>query len=151
VSAIVENCANCAAKGREVAIRPRHAEYQAGGGWRYWYRCPECGHRWGITRLDETACDHVPHWLYRIYGTGNELLYIGITSKLPVRLSRHARDAHWSLEIRDIRAEWYPDLPSADAAETAAIRAEKPLWNEAKTRDRILGRAPAETDPERAA
>jgi predicted GIY-YIG superfamily endonuclease len=143
VSAIVENCEPCLAKGIAVAIRPRHAEYRADG-WRYWYRCPACRHRWGVTRPDERGDEHVPHWLYRIYGTENDLLYIGITKNLAARLGSHARNGHWSFEIRDVRAEWYPDLPTADAAETAAIRAEKPRHNEAKSRDRIPRRAPVD-------
>ena len=151
VSAIAENCASCAAGGHVVAVRPRNAGRQDGGGWRYWYRCPECGNRWGTTRLGEDDLEHVPHWLYRIYGTEGELLYIGITRNLATRLSRHAREPSWSLEIRDVRAEWYPDLASADAAETAAVRAEEPLRNEAKKRERIPRRVRADTDPGRAA
>jgi predicted GIY-YIG superfamily endonuclease len=143
MSALTENCGNCGTGERVVAVRPLHAQYQAGGGWRYWYRCPECGHRWGVTRPDEGASDHVPHWLYRIYGTEGELLYIGITKSLPARLSRHGREPHWSLEIRDVTAHWYPDEPSAYAAETDAIKAEKPLWNVAKARERIPRKPPA--------
>jgi predicted GIY-YIG superfamily endonuclease len=101
------------------------------------HSCPECGHRWWATRHDEDAsAEPVPHWLYRIYGTEGELLYVGITRNLSARLAQHAREQSWGLEIRDVIARWYPDEASADAAETEAVRAEEPRHNIAK-RDHI--------------
>lgn len=150
MSVPIDNCGDCLAEGREVAVRTRHAEPMEGGGRRYLYSCPECGHRWWQFRLYAPG-ESVPHWLYRIYGTEGELLCIGITRSLPSRLASHAREQSWGLEIRDVTAHWYPDEASADAAETAAVRAEKPFHNEAKTRDHIPRTAPADADPERAA
>lgn len=133
MSAPIENCGNCLTKERTVAVRALHAEPLAGGGRRYLHSCPECRQRWWVTRHDEDAAgDPVPHWLYRIYGTEGELLYVGITRNLPARLAQHAREQSWGLEIRDVIARWYPDEASADAAETEAVRAEQPRHNIAK-------------------
>ncbi len=70
-----------------------------------------------------------PHALYRFFGHNGQLLYLGITASLPSRLIGHRDDKPWWTDVADIKVEHYPDRPSVLAAERAAIRAERPLWN----------------------
>lgn len=71
-----------------------------------------------------------PHALYRFYGAGGTLLYIGITNSIPVRLKRHSEDKPWWLGVTRIMVEHYPDRLAVLEAERRAIIAEKPLYNE---------------------
>lgn len=73
--------------------------------------------------------DARPHALYRFYNQTQQLLYIGITSRLPVRLGTHEALKPWWCDVADVKVEHFPDRVSVLAAEAAAIRAEKPLHN----------------------
>lgn len=72
-----------------------------------------------------------PHWLYRIYDgpKGKRLLYVGVTNSLPRRMSQHLRDKEWFPDDGRITFEMYDDRTSVLAAEEAAIRKERPLYN----------------------
>lgn len=39
--------------------------------------------------------------LYRFFSRSNELLYIGITNRIPRRLDEHGDDKPWYLEVND--------------------------------------------------
>lgn len=71
-----------------------------------------------------------PHALYRFFGAGGTLLYIGITNSIPVRLKNHSRDKPWWLGVTSITVEHYPNRAAVLEAERRAIRAEKPLYND---------------------
>lgn len=66
--------------------------------------------------------------VYRCFGTGGQLLYIGTTGRLGRRLAAHAEKI-WFLEVRGMTFEWYPDEDSALRAERAAIHIEQPKYN----------------------
>lgn len=70
--------------------------------------------------------------LYRFFGKGNELLYIGITSNALNRISNHASDKPWFSEVTHATFEHFMSRAAVDAAETRAIRAEFPKYNKAK-------------------
>jgi predicted GIY-YIG superfamily endonuclease len=72
-----------------------------------------------------------PHTLYRIYADpdGEALLYIGISASWPRRMTQHQTSKDWFGETGRVDVEAYPDRASALAAEEAAIKAEKPLYN----------------------
>lgn len=70
-----------------------------------------------------------PHALYRFYDTHDRLLYIGITVHLPTRLGNHRNDKPWWQDIARMTVEAFPDRPTVEAAEKAAIAAERPLYN----------------------
>lgn len=70
------------------------------------------------------------HALYRFYGSGGTLLYIGITNSIPTRLKQHHRDKEWWLGVSEIRVEHYPTREAVEEAERRAIIAEKPLYND---------------------
>lgn len=67
--------------------------------------------------------------LYRFYGAGDELLYIGITNSIPRRLDQHSDSKPWYTEARRITVEHHPTRGDALAAEMAAIKAERPKYN----------------------
>lgn len=70
-----------------------------------------------------------PHALYRFYGAGDTLLYIGITADLPTRITDHSDEKAWWLGVARITVEHYPDRASVLEAEKRAIIAERPLYN----------------------
>lgn len=70
-----------------------------------------------------------PHALYRFYGAGGTLLYIGITNSIPTRLKKHNADKPWWTGVAQVRIEHYPNRTAVLEAERRAIIAEKPLYN----------------------
>lgn len=74
-----------------------------------------------------------PTQLYRYYDSNGTLLYVGISFSALVRAEQHKRAASWwHLAVR-MTVETYCSRAEALAAETAAIRSEKPRFNIAKT------------------
>ncbi len=67
--------------------------------------------------------------LYRVYGDGGLLLYIGISKDFGKRWKNEARDFPWWGEHRRMTVDWHDSRPQAAAAETAAIAAEDPRYN----------------------
>jgi GntR family transcriptional regulator len=74
----------------------------------------------------------IPVFLYRFYDEPGVLLYVGITENLGTRLSAHAGSQRWWGQVHRMTVEMLSDRAAAEAAETAAIRAEEPLHNKAK-------------------
>lgn len=74
------------------------------------------------------------HALYRFFGAGGTLLYIGITNSIPTRLKAHNRDKPWWLGVSRIEVEHYPSRQAVLEAERRAIIAEKPLYNQQHNR-----------------
>lgn len=68
--------------------------------------------------------------LYRYYDRKGELLYIGISSNPDLRLKQHTWTySKWVRLARERRIEWFDTRVEAEAAEVAAIKAEKPRFN----------------------
>ena len=68
--------------------------------------------------------------LYRIWGDAGLLLYIGISNSFGRRWREHAKRQPWWDEMRRLTAdEWFDDRKDAEAAEAAAIKAERPKYN----------------------
>jgi hypothetical protein len=72
--------------------------------------------------------------LYRIFGDADLLLYIGISDDFGIRWKAEARKFPWWDEHRRMTVEWLDSRPEAEAAETAAIKAEKPKYNKQHNR-----------------
>jgi predicted GIY-YIG superfamily endonuclease len=79
--------------------------------------------------LSETFFTEAPTTLYRLYGEKRHLLYVGITGGLKVRLAQHAAEKDWWPEVRERSLALYPTRVLAESAETAAIKAERPVHN----------------------
>ncbi|MET4670788.1 GntR family transcriptional regulator [Streptomyces sp. PvR018] len=67
--------------------------------------------------------------LYRLYGTDERLLYIGISNNPEARWERHKMFRAWWPDVARSRVEWLPSRDAAFAAEEIAIRAEAPRFN----------------------
>ncbi|MCW2898517.1 MAG: hypothetical protein JWO67_782 [Streptosporangiaceae bacterium] len=67
--------------------------------------------------------------LYRFFNTAAELIYIGISNRVPRRLDEHGDDKPWYLEIARVDVEHHPDRHAALRAEKNAIKAERPKYN----------------------
>jgi len=74
--------------------------------------------------------------LYRLHDAGGCLLYIGIANDPERRWLEHAASKGWWSQVDRQDVQWWPSRPEAEAAETAAIRAERPLHNRSKSLDR---------------
>lgn len=67
--------------------------------------------------------------LYRLYDTDGALLYVGITHNLEERWGDHRYWKAWWHLVHRKEVEWFPDRPSALAAERAAVQAEGPRFD----------------------
>jgi predicted GIY-YIG superfamily endonuclease len=67
--------------------------------------------------------------LYRHWDTEGRLLYVGISTDVINRLQGHRSCSLWYEQIHVVEVEHFATRQEALAAETAAIKAEKPLFN----------------------
>jgi len=67
--------------------------------------------------------------LYRIFGDEDVLLYIGVSDSFGVRWKQHAKVQPWWGEVRRLEVVWIHGRDEAEAAERAAIKAERPKYN----------------------
>lgn len=67
--------------------------------------------------------------LYRLYGEGGALLYIGISHQPEVRFDQHSKDKHWWPDVVRRDVQWFDDRPTAAEAEAEAIRSTDPEHN----------------------
>lgn len=74
--------------------------------------------------------------LYRYLDAEGRPLYIGITSHLKNRREAH-KHSRWAIEATDFTLEWFSSAQEAAAAETLAIRTERPRYNLAENFGRI--------------
>ena len=79
-----------------------------------------------MPKVDRTA-------LYRLYSAQDELLYVGISGRIDRRMDGHAISQPWWGDVARAEATWHDTREAADTAETAAILAEGPRYNIAKT------------------
>lgn len=70
------------------------------------------------------------YWLYRLWGAGRILLYIGISTDVDRRVKQH-RTAFWGHRIRNVEKELVgSSMGEALRRERSAIHAEKPRFNQ---------------------
>ncbi len=67
--------------------------------------------------------------LYKMYGHGGGLLYVGITCDIGSRFTSHRGKKPWWTEVARIDLEQHPTRDAALLAEAEAIRSLKPRWN----------------------
>lgn len=70
-----------------------------------------------------------PHCLYRFFNSNGDLLYVGITNSLPLRLEQHNDAKPWWTEVSHARIQHYDDRSSVLVAEKSAIETEFPFYN----------------------
>lgn len=69
------------------------------------------------------------YYLYRHFDKGGILLYVGIALNPVYRLAQHKKDATWFWSIARIEIARFETRELSEAAERAAIKFEKPLFN----------------------
>lgn len=69
------------------------------------------------------------HHLYRHFDESGKLLYVGISLNAVSRLVGHKRASPWVWSIARMEVETFPTREQAEAAERAAIRNDRPLFN----------------------
>lgn len=72
------------------------------------------------------------HVVYRCFDVDGRLLYVGCTSNLERRLTKHRTQPSsrtWYPRLNRVKARIYPTRHAAMWAETVAIRTEQPLFN----------------------
>lgn len=67
--------------------------------------------------------------LYRLFDQEGGLLYIGISHKPDVRWGQHSEDKEWWPSVDRRAVEWHDTRVDAERAESAAIKAERPMHN----------------------
>lgn len=67
--------------------------------------------------------------LYRHYDDRGVLLYVGIATNPNDRAESHRRSSRWAKFSVEMNVEWLDTRPGALAAESAAIRTERPVFN----------------------
>jgi predicted GIY-YIG superfamily endonuclease len=70
-----------------------------------------------------------PTALYRLFGAKSDLLYIGIAADPEERWKQHKRTKPWASMVAKRDNTWFKTRSAAEAAETLAIRAERPRYN----------------------
>jgi predicted GIY-YIG superfamily endonuclease len=70
-----------------------------------------------------------PHAVYRVYDLAGNLLYIGVSVDPDARFRNHKNRAEWTGKHHHHELTWYLNRADAEAAETAAIKAEHPKYN----------------------
>lgn len=86
-------------------------------------QAPKRQRRTGVVHADQT------HTLYRFFDAEGTLLYIGITGNPRARWSQHSKTKEGWRRVDTIRVQHLDSREELEAAEKAAIKAERPLWN----------------------
>ncbi|MGW0575149.1 GIY-YIG nuclease family protein [Streptomyces sp. NPDC002920] len=83
--------------------------------------------------------------LYRLYDSGDSLLYVGIAKDPKVRFGQHRHDKIWWPEVAVREVEWFATREQALQKEAQAIQRELPRYNDAGVQwpHHLLGSAPA--------
>jgi predicted GIY-YIG superfamily endonuclease len=67
--------------------------------------------------------------VYRLFDTEDDLLYIGVSDQFGARWHQHAKVQPWWRDVDHQTITWFDTRDEALATETAAIKAEQPLYN----------------------
>jgi hypothetical protein len=108
--------------------------FRVGGGWQLPLLPPLGDHERGVAMSSYNDGPTVTaparsHALYRFYGEGEVLLYVGITADLGARLKQHGKDKPWWTAVRMCTVEHYDSREDVLEAERHAIVAECPRHN----------------------
>lgn len=69
-------------------------------------------------------------YLYKLYSSTDDLLYVGIAGNIDQRLSNHKAVKTWWTEVDHIELRLFDFREQADQAETECIRTDHPKYNE---------------------
>lgn len=71
-----------------------------------------------------TAC-----YVYEVFDGDGALIYIGSSVNVPQRMEGHVTGSWWSPQSKKVKAQVYPDTPTARTEEYRRIREKHPRWN----------------------
>lgn len=80
----------------------------------------------GATDTDLFEWTHV---LYRLFNSGGDLIYVGITKDIRSRFRQHSHESPWWREVADCRTEFHPDRRTLELVEKAEIATLRPRYN----------------------
>lgn len=84
--------------------------------------------------------------VYRMYDAHGALLYVGCSVLWPTRVGQHSEEKPWWSEVASLTVEHHDTRDAALAAESAAIRVERPAYNKqlgrGERRPLFTGRSP---------
>lgn len=89
---------------------------------------------------EEIEFTEAPTALYRLFDLEGTLLYVGITDALKNRMAQHAGEKAWWPAVVKKTVTWYGSRAEAEAAESAAIQDEAPIYNVAQATPGVLVR-----------
>jgi predicted GIY-YIG superfamily endonuclease len=69
------------------------------------------------------------HVLYRMFNRDGDLLYVGLTNNPKNRFKTHSKTQEWWREVATISVQTFDSRNQLAAAESQAIKDEKPLYN----------------------
>lgn len=73
-----------------------------------------------------------PHTLYRPFDSSRNLLYVGITWDMEIRVRAHVKASPWWGDVADIEYQQFNNRADALAAEWRAIAEENPVHNKSR-------------------
>lgn len=79
--------------------------------------------------------------IYRLFDSEEQLLYVGISDRPEVRWTEHALDKNWWHLVARKSTDWLPSRSVALAAEAAATKSERPLFNAIRMADGSIVKA----------
>jgi hypothetical protein len=77
---------------------------------------------------DQAETTGAEAFVYRIYGTEDALLYVGLTANVDARLSGHRQKSWWP-EVERVEVDEFRNRGEAAIAEITAIYEEEPKYN----------------------
>lgn len=94
---------------------------------------------WWLLQREQLRAAGERTWLYRHWGWDGRLLYVGITNDYRRRCEQHADTKWWWPQVNPAwsTTQKFPNRLAALAAEKAAIRFERPVYNIAHNGRRI--------------
>ncbi len=82
-----------------------------------------------IQNSAHSTADARTHYVYRLFGDADDLLYVGIAHDPGTRLYIHRREKPWWDEVRRTALETHPTRADAEYREAHAILTEHPRYN----------------------
>ena len=76
--------------------------------------------------------------VYRIYNFDKNLIYVGVTNDVLMRIAQHRRDKIWRDQITIIELDWCETRSEALAIENMLIEKMQPLYNLRQPRKKVL-------------
>ncbi|MYX88449.1 MULTISPECIES: GntR family transcriptional regulator [unclassified Streptomyces] len=67
--------------------------------------------------------------LYRLFGSDERLLYVGVSNNPGVRWAQHSEEKEWWDQVDNHTVHWFRSRLEAETAERVAIEVERPLYN----------------------